>query len=563
MVLMLAALSASALQPSAFVHGHGHGTAPLASRGPRVPSSTMASRSPLVGGLGVRGGARAGVASIAMSSAGASEPAADAAALEVRGGATATANSPLPFTVGAALSSLLHGYDTGVIAGALLLIVPHFGLENAPATVGAIVTACTVGAFLGTVVVSPWALDTQGRAGSLRASSILFIVAGVMLAYSPSVSYLIAGRFLAGIGMGVASAAVPLYVSETTPPESRGAMATIPQLFISSGILLSYVVDLIILLAFKGGWRWMMGASLLPALAQSAAALWLPESPRWLLRSKGADRVSKAKASLERLRGAGVDVGPELNGMIKAVEDDKKAQNAKDTGKGASGGGSFIGMLKNKPARKAAFVCVVLQAMQQMCGINAIVYFTPTILREAGVSTLFSKVTTNTNAASMLSTVIAYTPKIPALLVAMKLMDSLGRRSLLTRGIPAMGASLFGLAMAFMLAEGSPLRGLLAVAAVMTYGVVFVMSLGPIPSIISSEIFPAEFRAVGMSTSVSAQWAFNALVSTAFPILQHQLGTQAVLYLFTGVCVAAQLFTIAFVPETKGKSMEEMEELMS
>jgi predicted MFS family arabinose efflux permease len=155
--------------------------------------------------------------------------------------------------------------------------------------------------------------------------------------------------------------------------------------------------------------------------------------------------------------------------------------------------------------------------------------------------------------------VIAYTPKIPALVLASKLMDKMGRRSMLLNFVPVMGLALATLASALKFLEpGNPLRGALGVLSIMTYGVSFCLSLGPIPSILSSEIFPPEFRSIGMSTSVGMQWIANAVVSLSFPVLQSQFGTEKLLWFFAAMCGVTWAFTLRFVPETKGRSLVEI-----
>ena len=462
------------------------------------------------------------------------------------------------FPLVASLSSLLHGYDTGVIAGALLFFPASLKITSRPDLVGLVITAVTLGAIGGSLVSSS-VQSRVGRVGSLRVGGLLFLLASVLSGTSPTVYQLVLGRCVAGLGMGLTSATVPLYISECSPPERRGTYATIPQFCISLGILLSYVVDLTILSRRGGAWRAMLGMSCVPAVLQLCGSFFfLTESPRWLL-SKG--RPCKAKAALRSLR-EGVPqalVDEEFREMKAAA--DRSAAELRD--RPASGG--IASLVRSPASLRALLTCVTLQVFQQLCGINAIVYFTPTILREAGVPALLKKVgVSDPNAASMLSTIVAYAPKLPALLLAANLMDKLGRRTLLLTFVPVMGLSLATLASCFVLfPAGSPARGALAIASVMAYGVVFVMSLGPVPSILSSEIFPQQHRSVGMSASIASQWGANAAVSMLFPVLQYKLGTTAVLSFFAVMCVACEAFTYAYVPETKGVSLEKLGETTS
>ena len=178
-----------------------------------------------------------------------------------RGGASITSTStslPPTYVLKSSTSSLLHGYDTGVIAGALLYLVPALSLQNSPFTVGLIVTSCTLGAILGSVI-TPNYLEKEGRVPVLRVSSVVFFLSALLSGWSPTAMHLVFARFLAGVAMGAVSATVPLYVSETSPTSERGRYATVPQLMISSGILMSYFIDLAILLCAGGKWRVMLG----------------------------------------------------------------------------------------------------------------------------------------------------------------------------------------------------------------------------------------------------------------------------------------------------------------
>jgi len=294
----------------------------------------------------------------------------------------------------------------------------------------------------------------------------------------------------------------------------------------------------------------MLGMAALPSLAMMVGVSNLKESPRWLA---GKGRLEEAKENLKAIRKS-KDVEVEFNSMLKAVAEEAKSQSTQKKQEA-----TLSDLLNNKIARGKLFTVVALQAFQQLAGINAIVYFTPLILREAGVSALTSKLLPDPNAASMLSTIIAYSPKIPALILASRLMDKMGRKKLLTTFTPIMSLSLISLASAFKFLEpGSALRGGIAVASIMVYGVTFCLSLGPIPSILSSEVFQQKYRSIGMSTSIFAQWTFNALVTLYFPVVQSKIGTENCLWLFAGMCAASGVFAKLRVEETKGKSLEEL-----
>ena len=453
----------------------------------------------------------------------------------------------------AALGSLLQGYHTGVVGGALLHIVPDLGLDAKPAVVGLIVTAATVGSVLGTASAAPLS-DAVGRRTTLRLASLLFVVAAALLAWSPSIHVLVGARMLAGLAIGNAGAAVPVYIAEVADSEQRGALATIPQLFISSGILLSYVVCLALGILLGGRpWRAMLGVSVLPALLFAACMIALPESPRWLA-SRG--RADEARAALARLRGVHA-------GQTRLIEAEYKELERSLPRRPAVLGGAtaaavtpatprrgLLSLLSTPRLRRTLGVVAVLQALQQFSGINAIVYFTPQTLRAAGVARLFAPLGIDDDAASLAATALAYLPRIPTMFATMALMDTYGRRSLLLAFMPVMGASLLALALA------GPSSPLLAVAATCAYGCAFSLSLGPIPNIMTAELFPMHARAAAMTASLAVQFVSNTLVGFCFPPLRAAMGTRTVLCGFAAVCILGTTFAWRCVPETRRTKLE-------
>ena len=476
---------------------------------------------------------------------------------------TVTKSMPA-YPIIAASTSLLHGYDTGVIAGALLFFPLALNIKERPDLIGMVLTSSTLGAIAGSSF-APNYLKKHGRVQTLRVCGLIFLLSSIISSSSVTFQQLLVGRTLTGVAMGLSSASVPLYISECSPALERGRFATLPQLAISGGILVSYVMCFLVLMIFGGNWRIMLGVSSIPSILQLFATSYgLLESPRWLV-SKG--RFAEARDNLKQLR-KDVDlklIENEFKEMIAANDLIVKKNSAVNNNSSSSSNKkkddtTLLNLLQSPQSRKMLFVCLALQMFQQLSGINAIVYFTPSILKEAGVPALLKKVgILDPNAAGLLSTIFAYLPKMPALLLAMKLMDKMGRRSLLLTFVPIMSSALLSLAMCFrFMSATNPMRGMIAIISIMTFGISFVLSIGPIPSILSSELFPTNHRASGMSASVSAQWGFNALVSFMFPILQYKYGTQFVLSFFATASIIGWFFTYLFVPETKGKSLEEL-----
>jgi MFS family permease len=223
--------------------------------------------------------------------------------------------STLLVTVSAAVGSLLFGYDTGVIAGALLYIKPEFGLEDEPALEGLVVSATLVGACLGAFAGGALS-DRFGRRRPLFFTAALFTAGGLLMALAPAVAWLIVGRFVVGVAIGVSGAIIPVYIAECAPADVRGRLATYPQLFVSLGIFTSYLVDFAVSLTESGSWRLMLGLSVVPAVVQFLLLLWLPESPRWLLQQ---GRGAEAVAVLRRLRETS-EVSDELGEMAAALQ---------------------------------------------------------------------------------------------------------------------------------------------------------------------------------------------------------------------------------------------------
>mmetsp|Transcript_63411 Transcript_63411/g.143030 ORF Transcript_63411/g.143030 Transcript_63411/m.143030 type:complete len:416 (+) Transcript_63411:818-2065(+) len=411
-----------------------------------------------------------------------------------------------------------------------------------------------------------------------------------------------------GLGVGACSSTVPVYIAECAEPRNRGALATIPQLCISSGILLSFFVALGVTLSTDGAWRLMTGFALVPAFAHAlCVAFLLPESPRWLLGRGGPDATAKARAALARLRGVSKTARPLGGGGTKAEEAAAAGEGgplpaelelefaglveglAREEAAAAAGGGEgagkgqssektgFAAILTEPKLRRLALVCMGLQMFQQFAGINAIVYFTPQTLKQAGVPLLFQRFGLEDNAASLVATILAYLPKIPAIFLAMRLMDVLGRRKLLKTFIPGLAACLFTLSAVFTaLTSPPPVGGLgafvaqglgafaawapgaLALLCICLYGMCFQLSLGPIPTILSSEVFPSRCRSAGMACSLGSQFFFNTMVGLAFPVLRHRFGSSAAFAVFGAVCLVAWAFCDRFVPETSGLALEEL-----
>jgi len=495
----------------------------------------------------------------------------------------------------AAVGSFLFGYDTGVIAGALVYIAPEFGLEDDPAMEGLVVAATLVGAFLGSLAGGALG-DRFGRRWPLFATAALFVGGGLLMALAPGVGALIAGRGIVGLAIGVSGAIIPLYIAECAPAEWRGRLATYPQLFVALGIFSSYLVDFAVSVAASASaaWRLMLGISAVPAIVQFLLLLWLPESPRWLV-ARG--RRDAARAVLQRLRDAANDaeLDAELDAIAAAVARDEQmaaatpgvpgettrllpspmsgplspAADADDCDALAGRAARWTwadakGLLARRDVREALLVGAALQMFAQLSGINATIYYTPAILQAAGVTDLFAVLGLSDESAAILATAITYSLKIPAILVAMQLMDRAGRRLLLLATVPVLAVTMAGLAIAFSLdPTASSAAAILSMCMVAVYGCCFAAGLGPIPNIFCSEIFPPRARALGLSACLAVQWAFNIAVSQSFPVLVDTIGEVATFSMFAVQCGLATAFVAVAVPETKGRALDSVSDLFT
>jgi MFS transporter, SP family, galactose:H+ symporter len=428
----------------------------------------------------------------------------------------------------AGLGGLLFGYDTGVIAGALLFIKTDFALSSFEQ--GLVVAAVPIGAVGGAAIAGP-AADTYGRRLMILIAAGVFILGALASAASPGVEVLVVARIVIGVAIGLASAAAPVYISEVAPPESRGRLVTFFQLAVTIGILVAYLVGL----AFDGieGWRWMLGLGCVPALALAFGMVRMPQSPRWLVMS-GDDFA--ARATLAKIRVDDPDtIDMELE-EIKGSLDEKP--------------GAWSELLQ--PVVKAALVVGVgLAILQQVTGINTVIYYAPTIVEFTGV---------NSSAGSILAAVGVGVINVGFTILALRLLDRAGRRTLLMIGVSGMVVSLFALGAAFKIeGGGSTLGSVVAIASLMTYVASFAISLGPIFWLLNAEIYPLSVRSKAAGIGTMANWTFNFIVSLTFLLLIEALGRSGAFWFYGCLGILTLVFCWKLVPETKGKHLEDIQ----
>jgi sugar porter (SP) family MFS transporter len=435
------------------------------------------------------------------------------------------------FTLLAALASLgglLFGYDTGVISGALPFIRRDFALGSGME--GVATSAVLVGATLGAGCAGILS-DRFGRKRVILAVAALFVFGSAGSALSPGLALLLVSRAIVGVAIGVASMLTPLYLAEVAPKERRGGVVSLNQFCITFGILASYVVDYL-LAGTADNWRWMLGAGAVPGAVLFLGMLALPESPRWLA---GQQRMEEARAALQRVR-RGADIEAEMSELRTDLRQE---------------GGRLVpwNTLFQRGARKPVIVGVSLAVFQQVTGINTVIYYAPTIFRAAGLSS---------DSVSILATAGVGLVNVIMTVVAMSLLDRFGRRPLLLSGLAGMIVMLLALSGGF--AYGA--HGAVAyftVVSVAAYVGFFAIGLGPVFWLLISEIFPLSVRGRGMSMASVANWGMNFVVTLIFPPLVASLGSAAAFLMFAVLSIAAFVFTLKEVPETRGRSLEDIE----
>jgi len=452
-------------------------------------------------------------------------------------------------TVIAAFGGLLFGYDTGVISGALIQLKSDFELTNRLQEW--IVSVVLLGASAG-AIFSGRITDILGRKKVIIITAVLFGAGSIGLAMANSVFGLIFWRVFIGIAIGIASYAVPLFISEISPTGFRGALVSINQLAITVGILASYLVDLGFA-EINEGWRWMFLVGLFPSLILGIGMIFLSDTPRWLF-SNG--KEEKAREVLEKV------------GETKIDETVQEIQNSLSQEKGTA-----WSELTAKWVRPAMFIGIGIMFFQQFTGINTIIYYSPTIFEMAGFGI--------GEAASPVAAVIK--PAIPIgiisvvfTVIAMFLIDKWGRKPLLFLGLTGMVVALMvlGFSFTFYQSISAPSLKYLSIGSMLVYIPFFAISLGPIAWLLISEVFPTRIRGVGMSIATLVNWFSNFIISNTFltlgrvttgempnPAAEGTLvnpGGSFLIYAIVGIL--GIIFVNRYIPETKGHSLEKIEQ---
>ena len=426
-----------------------------------------------------------------------------------------------------ALGGLLFGYDTGVVSGALLFLKNDFGgLSSFQQEL--VTSLLLVGAMVGAVTAGRVA-DAVGRRKTILGTALIFIAGVLLAAFAPTFWTLIVARFVIGLAVGAASMTVPLYIGELAPPNIRGALVSLNQLMITSGILVSYLVDYG--LAGSKNWRLMFGLAGIPAALLAIGILTQHESPHWLVRQ---GREDEARMVLRRVR-AEADV----DGEIQEVKELASAE-----AKGS------IRELFTGGVRPALWVGIGLAVFQQVTGINTVIYYAPSLLKGAGLG----------SSASLLANVVNGAVNVLMTIVAIRLLDRTGRRPLLLIGTAGMVVGMLVTACAFI--GGNTLHGgtaYVAIVGLLIYTGSFAVGLGPVFWLMIAEIYPLRIRGQAMSVATLANWGANFVVTISFLTLLNAITPKGVFFLFAFLTLIALIYFAKRVPETKGRSLEQIE----
>lgn len=425
----------------------------------------------------------------------------------------------------AAIGGLLFGFDTAVISGSQRFFETEFALSAAMTgwVVGSVLIGCMFGA-----AVAGWFSDRFGRKRVLLASAVLFFVSALWCGVAGSAGELVWARWIGGVGVGIASMLSPMYIAEVSPPRSRGRLVALQQLAIVVGILVAFLSNSLLLateMPDASKWRWMLGVEAIPAAAFFLLLLPIPESPRWLVQRGRRDRAARV---LEKVAGPA-----EAEAELAAIETAIAAESG------------TVSELFRPGLRRALVIGVVLAILQQLAGINAIMYYAPRIFEAAG----------SVASSAFAQTILVGLVNLLFTLIGMALVDRAGRKKMLVVGAVAMAVALALVGSAF--AAGN--SGAWLLVPILGYVAAFAASTGIVTWVLISEIFPNRVRGRAMSIAIVALWLACYGVSQTFPMLLEAVGAGPTFFMYAGFNVITVVFAWFVVPETKGRTLEEIE----
>lgn len=428
----------------------------------------------------------------------------------------------------ASLGGLLFGFDTAIISGTIPYLKTYFALSELMLgwAVGCILIGCATGAVLAGQMADRW-----GRKTVLMICAVLFALSGLGAGLSQNLPVFVFFRLIGGIGVGAAAMVAPMYIAESVPAAYRGRLVSLYQLAIVLGILLAYCSNYYFD-HFEQNWRWMFASQVLPSLVFLALLFLVPESPRWLIQK---DRTAEGLRVLSRAlpHGQALDAYREILSNFNRQRSSRSSLQLKS--------------LFSRTYRKVIFIGVLVAVFQQVTGINAILYYAPVILKQTGLD----------SSGSMLQTIGIGIINVISTLIAIGLVDRLGRKRFLLWGSALMGMSISGVAVCFAYAY---FQYYLLLLCMLLYVGAFGCTLGAVTWVYLSEIFPGRIRGLALSTATLCLWLADFVVSYSFPYLTASLGTPITLAVYGFCCAMAFVFFLR-IPETKGKTLEEIEQL--
>lgn len=428
----------------------------------------------------------------------------------------------------AALGGLLFGFDTGVISGAQGLLKKEFRLTSATQELA--VSAVLIGTIIGAACGGKLA-DRLGRKFTLIIMAIIFAVGAILTAISTSLGMFIGFRILVGFAIGAASVTAPMYSSELSPPTVRGKMVFLFQFAVTVGILVAYVIDYWFNQE-SWGWRSMFGVAIIPAAMLGVGMLFLSDTPRWLA-SKG--KWDEAHRVMDRVAPGCAD--DELQRIRGRLEQERNSHVSE--------------LFRNTGLRMALIVAVGLAVLQQLVGINTIIYYAPIVTGYSGFAT-------TSGSGSLIGAMIVGAVNVAATIVAIFLVDRVGRRPLLMFGTAGTFLTLTATGILFLF---NPHQiGIVLLIVILLYIVAFAIGLGPTYWLLADEVFPTRLRGIGTSISTVGNWSANLLISVTFLSLIGAVGKSVTFWIYAAFAVVELVFAYKLVPETKDKPLEEIEE---
>ncbi len=426
----------------------------------------------------------------------------------------------------ASLAGLMFGLDIGVISGAQQFLQKDFGISDD--TLGWIVSVMMIGAAFGALVAG-WLSSQLGRKRTLILGAVLFVAGSVLCGMAWSPEALISGRLVLGVAIGLASFTAPLYLAEIAPESIRGAMISLYQLMITIGILVAFLSDTAF--SYSGNWRWMLGVIAIPGALFLLGVAFLPESPRWLMMK---DRRGEAEHVLHRLGLLPESIARELGAITEQLKIPQRG---------------FAMFRQNRNFRRSVGLGMLLQVMQQLTGMNVVMYYAPRIFQDMGYDT----------ESQMWFTAIVGLVNVLATFIAIGLVDKLGRKPILYTGFVVMALGLGVVGTMMHLGIHTHGQQFFTVGMLLLFIVGFAMSAGPLIWTLCSEIQPLKGRDFGIGCSTFTNWVANWLVGFSFLPLLNGIGQAQTFWLYAAFNAVFLFLTLWLVPETKGVTLEQIE----